>query len=513
MVSAVMLIAVGPVSAAKDEGVMNGDFSVVGNPLLNQEIEVTYSATPEIDVPNAFMHIELPKGVELLHGNITWTGSLEKGKRTQLKFRLKVVEQGKWQIDAVWFMNKSGSPLLLDKDVLIITTTTKKGKVVEVTNFQKIETTEEKLHSSKALRSKSFLVASEVSTTSTIQVTGRFTFEDADDGNIKKPIRNAVVKVKDSWGFTKGESTTDMNGDYSIPISISSPTDLYVQVWTDSSEGKVETTSTITYSGYTSTKTVDPNNPSTWDFGEYYADYSSYQWQIMYYTQEANHWIKSNTNPAYTMGKVTTIYPSDLIPVLGDWPRAVWYYILLPNKTTAYWDHYTVYHEYGHMVMMELYGFVDFPIDFQYENGYYFYDSCPADDPNQCVNGNHVVNSVTQPEFSIVEGWAEFMEAAVESTQNEVWYDNMGDVDGDGLDNWVESNVNIESNSYTATNGQTYKWYHGRVAPPNTNGNLVEGAAASIFWDIFDPANDDDLSMGFDEIFSILKGAVKLSYK
>jgi hypothetical protein len=107
------------------------------------------------------------------------------------------------------------------------------------------------------------------------------------------------------------------------------------------------------------------------------------------------------------------------------------------------------------------------------------------------------------------------MQSAVDDNPDNTHINNLGDVlYGSGYPYW--SYTNIENNQYTITdNGKTYtfKWYHGRCPynPPcagcpsfNHNGNTVEGAVAGIFWDIYDSANDDDVSMGVYPIWYVL---------
>ena len=81
--------------------------------------------------------------------------------------------------------------------------------------------------------------------------------------------------------------------------------------------------------------------------------------------------------------------------------------------------------------------------------------------------------------FAFYEGWAAFMEAAVDN--------NALNVTG-FLDKY---SPNIESN----------QWWTGHVngAGHNVRGELVEGAVASILWDIFDTPDSIDLAPGVDD--------------
>ena len=106
----------------------------------------------------------------------------------------------------------------------------------------------------------------------------------------------------------------------------------------------------------------------------------------------------------------------------------------------------------------------------------YNYDSVPKG----TYQGSHRLETVSDAGFALNEGWAAFMEAAVDNRAlNVTGYLN-------------QAVPNIESN----------QWWTGHVEGlgTNTRGESVEGTVASILWDIFDtvdtidhqPAIDDD---------------------
>lgn len=106
--------------------------------------------------------------------------------------------------------------------------------------------------------------------------------------------------------------------------------------------------------------------------------------------------------------------------------------------------------------------------------------------------GVHRVETVSNLGFAFYEGWAEFMEAAVDNNALNV----TGFRDKDF--------PNIESN----------QWWTGHVngAGQNVRGEVVEGTVASILWDIFDTpdsidlapdVDDDNISDGLDTFWEI----------
>jgi hypothetical protein len=154
--------------------------------------------------------------------------------------------------------------------------------------------------------------------------------------------------------------------------------------------------------------------------------------------------------------KVTIRWP------IESWPHSHGDYIDLPNKSTAGWNHVTVHHEDGHCVMWTLYG-----------NTW----------PEGWVGCSHWVG-MEDPHIADawVEGYAEFMEAAVDNNPN--------NLQGNGQ--------NIETNDW-------FNW----VDTGDMDGAYIEGEVASILWDILDPVNipgdNDHMAWGYDEIFTVLR--------
>jgi len=125
------------------------------------------------------------------------------------------------------------------------------------------------------------------------------------------------------------------------------------------------------------------------------------------------------------------------------------------------WNRTTMFHEYGHAIMMALYG--------------YNFRNFPQDS----FEGSHWLYTVSDPGFAMKEGWAEFFEALVDdSAYNVAAYINA-------------DMPNIESND----------WWTGDIDGKgnNTQGEIVEGAVASVLWDIADTDRSHDESPGLDD--------------
>ncbi len=314
------------------------------------------------------------------------------------------------------------------------------------------------------------------------------------DGDGKaKSIRRAKVELwEDALIDTRlAISQTDDEAYYEFNIALVGSKNVYAKIFCQSYI--VFVTHGVfgdTYWDRTPTETVYEGG--TISLGTYVAPPEDLYWQIMDYAIDEYVWLLREVN--WGRSPVEIKYPK------GDWPTSYGDVIELPDRNVWPWDRTTVLHEYAHCVMYELY------------NGSPPQGSCS--DFCQCGD-HHKLNSVSDSGFAFYEGWAQFMQSAVDNNPDNTYEKNLGDVlHGSGYPYWEYTT--IENNEYTITDGgKTYrfKWYHGRCPykPPcpncpsfNNNGNTVEGAVAGIFWDIYDPQNDDQMAEEFDRIWYVL---------
>jgi hypothetical protein len=187
-------------------------------------------------------------------------------------------------------------------------------------------------------------------------------------------------------------------------------------------------------------------------------------------------YVRANAG-GYTRPRVRVEFPA------GDWPVYQFQYstltgeayrpserIELPEKTEAYWGRSTVYHEYGHALMLPMYGW----------NG----SEWPQGDTYSC----HYVVSETDPGFAVKEGWATFVEGAVSGDPSTVRFAG-GDL-------------------------ETNEWYdldYGSGPCPGSDageldGNAVEGSFAAALFDLIDVGNADDepLEASFGTVFATM---------
>jgi hypothetical protein len=153
-------------------------------------------------------------------------------------------------------------------------------------------------------------------------------------------------------------------------------------------------------------------------------------------------WVRDQV--AWEASPVTVHYPS------LDWPQTDGEIIYMPNTgqaATSIWDRGTILHEYAHCIMYQMRG-----------------GSFPPSD-----GGSHYIFSEMDEAFALIEGWAEFMQCAVDN-------------DAYGLDAYLGGRKKIIEDLVIADVQDYGDW----------DGKIIEGAIANVMWDIFDGVNVSD---------------------
>ncbi|MCH8295899.1 hypothetical protein IH992_32880, partial [Candidatus Poribacteria bacterium] len=127
-------------------------------------------------------------------------------------------------------------------------------------------------------------------------------------------------------------------------------------------------------------------------------------------------------------------------------------------STDLQWERPAMLHEYGHAIMYAAYN---------------------NDFPKTNRSGQHFIFTVSDAGFALTEGWAEFMEAVVD-------------------DNAFNLRERLNRD---LPNVETNKWWRGGPGGRgnNTDGEIVEGAVASILWDVTDTPSSLDHQLGVDD--------------
>ncbi len=195
-------------------------------------------------------------------------------------------------------------------------------------------------------------------------------------------------------------------------------------------------------------------------------------------------WLHGESGNDWTRSQVGVYWPT------GDWPQFTYGYSSVPNlRSNAIWIpsdwpqvESAAKHEYGHAVHYEVRGgdlpLGDVPIG----------EEDPANGTENAGLGAHWLYSKSSPEFALTEGWAEFFQVAS-------YYGSSYEY------SWITEDFNLEYN-WLWMGSDGYKNYiegYGFYNEDGNTGDIVEGAVASIIWDIYDGGeNDDD---GIDEGF------------
>ena len=186
-------------------------------------------------------------------------------------------------------------------------------------------------------------------------------------------------------------------------------------------------------------------------------------------------WLMSITDPYYARDSLDVLFPD------SNWPSYGWTFTWWPlyeamripetwtaNNQTITWQDSpdTVAHEYGHAVHWDVRGggWPTWAVPIGEED--------PGNGTPDAGRGGHWVYSESSEGFAMVEGWAEFFQCARYDNESLSW-------------------LLLEENHHwmgTDTHGNPWT---GENDDGNL-GNVVEGAVASILWDLWDGGPGDD---------------------
>jgi len=403
------------------------------------QVNFTVRVEAERDAPNTTTSVDLPGDLILMGGETERNADLTSGNNITMNFSVQARVDGNWTLEA-WAKSfrPSGYPLAGFDAVYMEVNQSNITVTHDFPNHTFIEEVEgrEPIHRSSRSRA------------GTITVYGNWYYR---DGNgINWPYRFARVQLYDQNGGSDdvlATSSTDENGYYFFEVenSESNGCDVYVRQYAFTDAVEVTNAGGAIYCADTAV-VANVADGTEVDFGSLYI-IGNNSGGIYNSVVDEYYWVKAKTG--WTRDRVAARWPS------GDWAYSFGNHMTYHVNFT--WDRLAQLHEYGHCIQHKAYG-----------------GSWP---PSTNIGDDHWVGSEFDPGFALCEGWAEFMQCAVDSSP--------ANLAGGGGD--------IENNN----------WQTG-ADPDAWDGNSVEGCVASILWDIFDAANDDDLNMGFDEIWAIM---------
>ena len=402
---------------------------------------VSFILNPIESFSDIEVHLILPEDLLVLEkGPLTWVGNIE--KETQMTINYTIRSNG-----------------VKKANIRVQVTAKEEGIVIEnsyylsVWNGEEYRPVRDKISPTDDVGTSSLSIMRAAS--GTVEIVGRFMYIDED--GIYQPARFVDLWLYDEDTVSNddylGYTYTDLDGYYSFTAILNEDIeegtlDPYIWVSADNDYARTVDAYGVLYE--IPTATAWNVNDGVYDFGELHFTIYNEAWQAIDAVLDEVVWIYSETG--YTRDSIDINWP------VGDWPGSWGDSIDLPEKNVASWDRTVLYHEFGHCIMYEIYG-----------------NSWPPGD-----GGPHYVWSEIGEGFAVTEGWAEFFECAVPNDPDNLY----GVYNGHG--------GNIETND----------WYQVEDEG-EMDGALVEGSIASILWDIYDPANDDTLDLGFDEIWEI----------
>ena len=406
-----------------------------------------------VDAPNTSVEIDLPAGIELISGGISWQGDLTANRPVTLALEVLTSQPGDWTISALASSQISAGYTLAQAAHLTLSVQPEgvviqesgpdrdpgSGPESEFTLLSSAPTEVEPLHEAPMVASKQESSEPLAQTTAEGQIVvfGYVYYED--QSGVKRPLPYARVNIWDDDDFGDdllAQTFTLTNGYYQALVENSDGTgnvDIYIQVAaTDDFSVRVMDMDWNLYYIQTDTDPEvpdgpypvgeilidDPNTRAAWYMFDILANQA---WNYFYYQVG---WVNSYNllirwEPGVADG--TSFYrQSDQI-------------VMQPGDE---WDVDVLLHEYGHFVMDHIYA--DYP-------------DTPDCDP-------HYIGVHSSEGCAWSEGWAHFVSAAI---QHDPIYTNV-------VSTTYTSTVNFENPSST---------YHHI---------FDEGAVAAVLWDIFD---------------------------
>ncbi|MDQ1329446.1 MAG: Tandem-95 repeat protein, partial [Candidatus Poribacteria bacterium] len=453
----------------------DGKLRLSNAPSVGQKAIMTLDLTDVSGNCNATtIKFNVPGGVSLLGSSIFRESSFVKGLTRQYTAEIEVFEEGIYALQASVYFEISKNRY----DVEHFFTYLVAGKANSWVASSVDHLTQTKngidFHIQKLAPSKS------TNAMGTLSLQGYITYYD-DNLSRSVPIRNVMVQlyeINQNNPELMGYTYTDSDGLYvfdttnATKLGDGNPKDIQPKIVFDNDVIKLVNNNNEIY---TFTLPLIPNVSAGSINIDYFLNESNQQRPVghLFNTiMDAYDFLQKNLNWKRKKLNLKWPYQADnssynyTYTALGS---IVSEYIRIPGNKQ--WDRTSMIHEYGHSVMMALYGYNLF------------------NQPKEKYKGTHYINTVSDEGFAMKEGWAEFFVALVDDNAFGVTqFSNL-------------KTPNIEYN----------EWWNGDGN--NTNGAIVEGTISSILWDIADTAqskdevpekDDDNISGIFGELWNLM---------
>ncbi len=444
----------------------NAKITLSNAPKITQTATITLDLTAiEGDCEKTTIKFRVPEGVSMLGQSVFEEASFARGESRTYSVEIKALKEGTYALQASVYFHLSDGHTDVEHFFKFLTVDRHSSRISDKTGLLSKNAVE--AHTNISLAPSNLALAQD-----TFTLYGRVTYYD-DNHSRPLPIRNVAIKLFDLEGNTSnliGTQYTDNDGNYTFSNIPNSPDKVFRLVVSFENEAL---------------KMMD-NDRNLYEFNlplisNVFGDSVN---SDCFFNETNQHRILGHifntimdaydflqTNVSWGRNVINVQYPYESEKSLSKYSYSHLYPLrdqifneLIQIASNRPWDRTAMLHEYGHSVMMALYGY-------SYNN---YPKSSFSGDPD--ANYTHSVYTASDDAFAIKEGWAEFFEAIVdENAFNTTQYSNV-------------NTPNIEYNSW-------WKFIGGA----NSEGNIVEGAVASILWDISDTATSNDEKPDIDD--------------
>jgi hypothetical protein len=419
------------------------DLSFSKVPTITQEGLLSANITPLVDIQEVTVQLLLPDEIHSL-ASINWTGNLISNVSRQFTYSLIASKPGDYYIQVFAEASSLDGSLKVFSQSMFLSISA--NRTIYSEDSSKLGMNE--VGATESAENAPFQINPFVNSPGGLTVYGYWYYNDQ-NSITNKPIRYARVELWDGdfpLDVRLATTYTQSNGYYQFTTIDNNDGlfeggyDIYVKVFCDSDlEACVADSSGSTY--YSQTPKTDNVADGSYNIGGYAVIGNSRGCYGILDSIIQEYWWLYN-KVGWSRSEVQVRWPS------GTWPCSDGNTIYLPmsaNELECAWDYSTIYHEYAHC------------IQYAARSG-----SFPSGG-----GGSHYIDSETNSGFALIEGWAEFMQCAV---ANEPYSNLFGSLE-----------------SYQYADG-----IFGHGDNGDWDGNIVEGAVASVFWDIFDGPSSSD---------------------
>ena len=403
--------------------------SISPEPIVGREvvwhIEIA-SSGPEF--PNTKLQAALPEGVELVSGNPNWQGDIPVGGKVTVDLVIRVKMPGEWKLMARASVNLDNQLAYGIEKSLYVTSTTTSAEVVEDVNRSTavipILQIAPVISSTAELRT----ALQPESVGGTLTISGNISFNatvlSPDPANPSgylisskiQPLRRVRVEAWDQntaqpaiYNFLSVKTYTNSAGGYTLVISNVDPDgdgtgiDLRLRIYsTDDERVEVRNGNANSFVPYGLQINVGDNLADGTQSFSYIAgsSLSLEPWFIHDLIANTGYdYLRNNTTWVNT-NKVIVRWPTACIPLTT--PSSCYYFGTVHLVQSDGWDSDAILHEYSHFALSRAEYYGDNPVVF----------AC------QGVGFVHNFQQHTNPSCAWSEGWADFLQAAMQNDGN-----------------------------------------------------------------------------------------------